>query len=188
MNKHELRQLALSRRRSLTDMDRQTYSSAITRQLIQYLDDSAADIRALLSYRAMNSEVNANPLFDLTHYHMYAPVTHHHEHMQWHRITADTLWQQGLFGVDEPNGGALWQGGIVTVLICPLTAFDRHGNRLGMGKGCFDYWLARHHPDLQAVIGLAFSCQEVDAIPSETHDIPMDIVITENEVIPCLNP
>ncbi len=186
MNKSELRQLAIARRRGIDDAARQSYSSAITEKLIQYI--SQRDVKALLSYRAMNSEVNADSIFDLPDYHPYAPVTHHHEHMEWRRIRPSSLWQPGLFGVDEPQDGELWQPNMAaTLLICPLTGFDRRGNRLGMGKGCFDYWLANHRSALQAVIGLAFSCQEMTAIPAEAHDIPMDVVITENEVIPCLN-
>jgi len=186
MNKLELRQLALSRRRGIDDAARQGYSSTITEKLMQYV--AQTHVKTLLSYRAMSSEVNADHIFDLPDYQLYAPVTHHHEHMEWHRIRPSTLWQPGLFGVDEPQDGELWQPDIApTLLICPLTGFDRLGNRLGMGKGCFDYWLASHRSALHSVIGLAFSCQEMDAIPAEPHDIPMDVVITENEVIPCLN-
>jgi len=71
------------------------------------------------------------------------------------------------------------------VLLCPLTAFDRQGNRLGMGKGCFDYWLSKHRHGLDQVIGLAFSGQEVAHIPAEAHDAPLDYIITEKEVIEC---
>jgi len=54
-----------------------------------------------------------------------------------------------------------------------------------MGKGCFDFWLAQHHHHIQQIIGLAFSCQEVAAVPAERHDMPMNCIITEKEVIQC---
>jgi len=164
-------------------------SSAITDSLLQHLQNRFAGITTLLSYRAMNSEVNVDGLFGLPDYEVFAPVTHHHEHMEWRAITPATTWAPGLFGVLEPEQGDTWQEqNSPAILICPLTGFDRRGNRLGMGKGCFDFWLAEHRLQLQCIIGLAFSCQEVSSIPHEAHDIPMNTVITESEVIACPNP
>jgi len=189
MNKHELRQAGLTRRQAVTTEERQQMSSVITGSLVKHLQQHFPATDTLLSYRAMNSEANADALFTQSDYQIFAPVTHHHEHMEWRAITVDTHWAPGLFGVLEPQQGALWQEqNHATVLICPLSAFDRRGNRLGMGKGCFDFWLAEHRSQLQCIIGLAFSCQEVAEIPCEVHDIPMNFIITENEVIPCPTP
>jgi 5-formyltetrahydrofolate cyclo-ligase len=60
----------------------------------------------------------------------------------------------------------------------PLLGFDSMGTRLGYGGGYYDRTLARmkRKPRL---IGLAFSAQEVDTIPRESHDIPLDAIITE---------
>jgi len=133
----------------------------------------------------MASEVNTDSLFHLPGYHIFAPVTHHHEHMEWLLTSSQTRWKKGLFGILEPTSGQHWALNTGTVLLCPLTAFDRQGNRLGMGKGCFDYWLSKHRHALEQVIGLAFSGQEVAHIPAEGHDVPLDCVITEKEVIQC---
>ena len=189
ISKQSLRSEALARRRSLSDAQRRDYSRTITQSLIQYLKQFEPQPDCLLSYRALPSEVDADELFRQLPFRVYAPVTHHHEHMEWHRVGAETKWQQGYFGVLEPVGGELWQpDGERSVLICPLSAFDRQGNRLGMGKGCFDYWLAENRQYIDRVIGLAFSCQEVAAIPVEGHDVPMDCVITERERIECRRP
>ena len=188
MNKNNLRQTALNRRQSLTTEQRQDMSSAIADCLLKHLQRHFPETTTLLSYRAMSSEVNADTLFGQADYRTFAPVTHHHEHMEWRATSPDTTWAPGLFGILEPEQGDIWQGQDgPAVLVCPLTAFDRRGNRLGMGKGCFDFWLAEHRSELQSIIGLAFSCQEVPSIPHEAHDIPMDHVITESEVIVCPN-
>jgi 5-formyltetrahydrofolate cyclo-ligase len=70
----------------------------------------------------------------------------------------------------------------IDVAIIPGAVFDRCGHRLGYGGGFYDRFLAQAAP--QAIrIGLAFSCQVVDQLPSLAHDVPMDLVITEQEVL-----
>jgi len=183
IDKNTLRQTAQTARRQIPTDLRQTYSRSICRSLMTLNKDNAN----LLTYRALPSEVDTANLFTDAHCRIYAPVTHNHQHMAWHLVDSNTQWQKGIFGVDEPAQGELWTGGDgTTMLACPLVAFDRSGNRLGMGKGCFDYWLAQYHEAIDLVIGIAFSCQEVAAIPAEQHDIPMHYIITEKEVIPCL--
>lgn len=66
------------------------------------------------------------------------------------------------------------------VLIVPLLAFTRAGGRLGYGGGHYDRTLAaaRARGPVLAV-GLAFAAQEVEAIPLEPTDQPLDMVVTE---------
>jgi len=155
-------------------------------RVCHYLQQQANPVTALLTYRAMPSEVDTEPLFHLPDYRIFAPATHHQQQMHWRQITPQTRWRKGMFGILEPASGQCWEQGENTILLCPLTAFDRQGNRLGMGKGCFDFWLGKHRQHLDQVIGLAFAGQEVAQIPAEGHDAPMDCIITEQEVIQCL--
>jgi 5-formyltetrahydrofolate cyclo-ligase len=71
------------------------------------------------------------------------------------------------------------------VIVTPMVAFDRLGTRLGHGRGYYDRGiLALHAKGLRpALVGVAFAVQEVAAIPSESHDIRMDWIVTENETI-----
>ena len=61
-------------------------------------------------------------------------------------------------------------------IIVPVVAFDREGNRIGMGGGWYDRFLATQPQATK--IGLAYDWQEVDSIPSEQHDIALDKVIS----------
>ncbi|EHD23297.1 MULTISPECIES: 5-formyltetrahydrofolate cyclo-ligase [Brenneria] len=64
------------------------------------------------------------------------------------------------------------------VLLTPLVAFDRQGQRLGMGGGFYDRTL-RHWPRGGPYpIGLAHDCQQVDRLPVESWDIPLPEIIT----------
>lgn len=86
--------------------------------------------------------------------------------------------QPGRFGTVEPVGELV----APDVLLMPLLAFDRLGGRLGYGGGYYDRTLERLG-DRAIAIGCGFATQEVDRVPTETHDRPMDAIATEDGVI-----
>jgi 5-formyltetrahydrofolate cyclo-ligase len=65
----------------------------------------------------------------------------------------------------------------------PLVGFDPRGNRIGMGKGYYDRALSfrrrQQHWKTPRLVGLAFECQRVDALPARAHDVPLDALVTE---------
>ena len=65
---------------------------------------------------------------------------------------------------------------------CRSSASTAPGTRLGYGGGYYDRTLAslRKTPRL---IGFAFAAQELDFIPREPHDVPLDAVVTEQGVL-----
>jgi 5-formyltetrahydrofolate cyclo-ligase len=68
------------------------------------------------------------------------------------------------------------------LMLVPLAAFDARGHRIGYGAGHYDRAIARlsargMRPRL---IGIAFGCQEVPAVPDEPHDVRLDAVLTES--------
>ena len=87
----------------------------------------------------------------------------------------------GGFGTLIPASGN-WI--VPEVLIVPLVAFDRLGGRLGYGGGFYDRTLAALRdagPTL--AIGFAWAAQEDDGLPLEETDAPLDLIVTESEVI-----
>ena len=93
------------------------------------------------------------------------------------------MLEQRPFGLLEPNPEVPEVD--PTLVITPLLAFDRNGNRLGYGKGHYDRALQRLRDKGRVfVCGLAFMGQEVDALPAEDHDVPLDWVMTERGSIP----
>jgi 5-formyltetrahydrofolate cyclo-ligase len=67
------------------------------------------------------------------------------------------------------------------ILIVPLAAFDDRGQRLGYGQGHYDRTIAALKSDGLPLLtlGIAFSQQKVPSLPSEPHDVPLDLVVTE---------
>ena len=68
------------------------------------------------------------------------------------------------------------------LLLVPLSAFDAAGNRIGYGAGHYDRAIARLRANGRTprLIGIAFACQEVEAVPAEPHDVPLDAILTED--------
>lgn len=65
------------------------------------------------------------------------------------------------------------------LVMVPGTAFDPRGGRMGQGKGYYDRLLATARPDAP-LVGMAFDCQIFDEIPVASHDVFMDLVLTES--------
>ena len=90
--------------------------------------------------------------------------------------------QRGALGISEPLPEA--EPVQPTIVLVTLSAFDRRGQRIGYGAGHYDraLGLLRLHSRIVA-IGLAFATQEIDEVPAEPHDVALDFVLTEREVI-----
>lgn len=83
----------------------------------------------------------------------------------------------GPFGAFVPETGAEIAP---RVLIVPLVAFDRRGYRLGYGGGFYDRTLERlRAAGPVTAIGFAFAAQEIDTVPVEPTDQPLDLIVTE---------
>lgn len=87
---------------------------------------------------------------------------------------------KGAYGVLEPTSIKNANASDIECVLVPGIAFDVRGNRMGFGKGYYDKLLAQ----TSAVkIGLCYDFQLVDNIAVEAHDVPMDIIITEKQIL-----
>jgi len=75
----------------------------------------------------------------------------------------------------------------IDLIVVPGVAFDRRGGRVGHGRAYYDKLLNRVRPDT-TLAALAFECQLFPAVPVESHDVAMDVVITEEAVYRCARP
>ena len=105
-----------------------------------------------------------------------------------HRLKLSVLksWDDlkpGSYGILEPKKDCLkWVSPMdINLIIVPGVGFDKKGNRLGHGEGYYDRLLSKPFGTLS--IGLAFEIQIIEDIPIDTHDQPVDILITEKRVI-----
>ncbi len=99
--------------------------------------------------------------------------------------TLDTEMQTSGLGVREPVSGISVPLGCIDMVVIPGMAFDRKGFRVGRGRGYYDRFLAQQ--DFQGVrCALCFHEQLVaEPLPCEAHDVPMDLIVTDTEVVRC---
>ncbi|MCI8403923.1 MAG: 5-formyltetrahydrofolate cyclo-ligase [Clostridia bacterium] len=87
---------------------------------------------------------------------------------------------KGAYGILEPSVIKSAGIGDIDVILIPGLAFDRDGGRMGFGKGYYDRFLENTNA---VKIGLCYDFQLLDNIPKESHDIPMNYIITEKEIL-----
>ena len=142
--------------------------------------------RSIAAYVAMRSEADPSPIVEAARrlgIEIGLPVIVPGAALVFRRFELGHALIPGGFGTMVPVESApLVEPGIVIV---PVVGFDRAGTRLGYGKGHYDRTIAalRARGLRPPLVGIAFSVQEVDTIPHEPHDIRLDLILTENELI-----
>ena len=87
-------------------------------------------------------------------------------------------------GLRNPANGVPVPFEDIDLIITPGLGFDKNGNRLGRGAAFYDTFF-KHTKITAARWAVAFSEQICDEIPHDDSDVPVDAIITENEVIIC---
>jgi 5-formyltetrahydrofolate cyclo-ligase len=88
----------------------------------------------------------------------------------------------GQWGIKEPKPEASEVA--PDILLTPLLAFDRAGNRIGYGAGYYDRTIAKFRAARPALaVGIAYAVQEIPSVPVSERDARLDLVLTEREVI-----
>lgn len=70
---------------------------------------------------------------------------------------------------------------ILDVIIVPMLGFDKTLHRIGYGSGYYDRFLADYPHALK--IGVCYEQGYVDVVPAEPHDIPLNLIITEERAV-----
>lgn len=185
--KSALRQDLLHSREQLTPAQIDDASRHITARCIQLIPwDKTSSVHTYLPIPNRN-EVSTWPLLDYIWHHRpevetAIPVMQE-GHLRSAAIGSQTQLRKNQFGFSEPEKPLVYDAAhTFDVIIVPTLGFDRHGSRLGYGQGHYDQFLASQPPAI--TVGLAYSALEVsDGLPTEPHDVPLDYIVTENEVI-----
>lgn len=155
-----------------------------------YLDKSNAIINALKEhyffktaktigiYISFNQEVETISLIEemLTIKTICVPKIQSKE-MEFIAIDSLEKLKKNTYGILEPIDSQCVDKESIDLLIVPLLAYDQKNYRVGYGGGYYDKYLKGYHGK---TIGLAFATQEVESIVTNKYDIPLDIIINEN--------
>ena len=107
--------------------------------------------------------------------------------MNFYKYTNDTILENGAYNITEPkensNKFSFNKSYENILVIVPGRAFTKEGKRIGRGKGYYDKFLSlllqNYNKDNVTLLGIAYKEQILEDIPFESHDIKMDLVITD---------
>jgi 5-formyltetrahydrofolate cyclo-ligase len=182
--KQAMRLEAKARRFALSPEDVEEKSRAITGRLISLVDGA----ETVMVYVSKPPEVETAGLIDALlarGTRVVVPIIEAEGRTLRLSYLADrSVLVESTFHVPEPIGSEVPASpDDLDLIVVPIVGFDRAGGRIGYGAGYYDRFLSRV-PDVP-VIGVAFSCQEVAAVPCEAFDRRMDLVVTEEGIISC---
>lgn len=139
--------------------------------------------QTILTYMPIQSEVDLTPLlerFPQKRWVLPRIIPEENHRMEFHLYDAARLIQHP-FGMMEPAPDApVIPADEIELTLVPGLAYDRRGYRLGYGGGYYDRFLTRYRG---VSAGIVFHDLLLDSIPYSAHDLPVQWVITERELI-----
>lgn len=185
--KQQLRQKIKRQRLALTAHQLNLAERKISIQFYQLLPHFKAT--KIATYIPCNGEISSAQIEKrLTRADFYLPrITQFHLGKMAFHSPSNPLFKNP-FGIVEPKAiGSPAKLSTFDIIFVPLVAFDRAGNRLGMGAGFYDRALAfKNNTKNQRrplLVGLAHHFQEVGSLTPQSWDIPLDVILTDRELI-----
>lgn len=180
--RNQLRQQIRKTRANLTALQQQQAEDSITQQALALIEARNAQHIAL--YVSFDGEISTEKLIKTLwaqDKHVYLPVLHpfNSNHLLFLRYLPDTPMLKNKFGIWEPklNVQNVLPLDELDILFTPLVAFDKQGNRLGMGGGFYDRTLQNWQNSSFIPVGLAHQCQQVEQLPTEAWDVPLHRIL-----------
>lgn len=180
--RNQLRQQIRKTRANLTALQQQQAEDSITQQALALIEAQNAQHIAL--YVSFDGEISTEKLIKTLwaqDKHVYLPVLHpfNPNHLLFLRYLPETPMLKNKFGIWEPklNVQNVLPLKELDILFTPLVAFDKQGNRLGMGGGFYDRTLQNWRNSSFIPVGLAHQCQQVEQLPTEAWDVPLHQIL-----------
>ena len=180
--RNQLRQQIRKTRANLTALQQQQAEDSITQQALALIEERNAQHIAL--YISFDGEISTDKLIKTLwaqNKYVYLPVLHpfNPNHLLFLRYLPDTPMLKNKFGICEPklNVQNVLPLDELDILFTPLVAFDKQGNRLGMGGGFYDRTLQHWQKSPFIPVGLAHQCQQVEQLPTEAWDVPLHQIL-----------
>ena len=180
MEKAEIRKLNKVKRAKMPNAEVRKNSSAICKLFLN--SELYKNANCIMLYMPLGNEVDTRDIMQTAFEDgkkVVLPITDNEHNIVPYFAEKDTKFRIGAFWVKEPIGTSLANPKEIDVVIVPGVVFDKFGNRVGFGKGCYDGFLR----DIDAVkVGICHEFQMCDEISADQFDVKMDYVITEKGI------
>lgn len=181
-----IRKEAIEKRDSIPAAERKKKDRLIKKNFLDLLEFEKA--KTLLFYVSFKSEVDTISMIEESlqvNKKIIVPKVNRETHqLRLYEIKDLKELSPGFMGIPEPDlpDNRIRDIKDVELVIIPGIAFDFYGNRLGYGAGYYDLLLSNMKKKIPFV-ALAYEEQLIDTIPSERHDVKVDIVVTDKRVL-----
>jgi 5-formyltetrahydrofolate cyclo-ligase len=183
-SKPELRIQLRAKRRALSLTHQQNCAKRLANHLFKL--SALRGLRHIAAYWPADGEIDPRVFINLATQRgvqIYLPIITADGFMYFAAYKPQDPLQKNTYGIPEPHGcrytrKSLWQ---MDAVLLPLVGIDRYGNRLGMGGGFYDRAIAATLGRIKQpqYWGLAHSFQQLEKLPIDVWDSPLDGVVTE---------
>ncbi|RBP82510.1 5-formyltetrahydrofolate cyclo-ligase [Marinomonas rhizomae] len=182
-----LRRQLRQARRNLPVTEQLDAASALVSNYIELLERlTIPPTKRVALYLSNDGEISPHLLCELfwqQNIETYLPVVQGKK-LIFARYSVETTWQENIFGIKEPITAEYLAGNELDIVLLPLVGFDSKGGRLGMGGGFYDRTFEDKRADqTPLLIGLAHDCQEVKKLPIEGWDVPLQGILSPQQII-----
>lgn len=185
MDKKTIRGEILELRHNIKGEERKVWDKLILNSLIN--SEIYKKAKSIFIYVSYNDEVDTIEIIKhslKSNKDIYVPKTYMQEKtmkaVKIHSLDELSVDNYGILEpkfVDKNNIGVYFD-----LIIMPGVAFDKMGNRIGYGGGYYDKYISSI--DCKSLkVALAYNIQVIDKIESEVHDIKVDYIITNENLI-----
>lgn len=183
----QIRQDIREKRRQLNPQQQQQHAQALSHHVCR--SRLFQNAKRIACYLPADGEIDPLPIIQTAWQRkkdVYLPIlSPTHQRLYFALYSENSKMKNNRFGIEEPDvHPSTWlNASQMGLILLPLVAFDVQGNRLGMGGGFYDRSLnfKRYQPQSSRpyLIGLAHECQQVEILPCESWDVPLNTVATE---------
>ena len=184
LEKNKLRRQLLAQRQSMAVEQWRLFSQTLCQQLLSCSQWQQA--HTVLAYMTFRQEPDLSWLFSQDSSHQWGLPRCVGQNLVWHRChpLEPNMLQAGKYGILEPYPDLpQLQATEVDLILVPALACDRNGYRLGYGGGYYDRLLASADWSSIPTIGIVFDQAELDQLPTEPWDQPLQFICTEKGIV-----
>ncbi|WP_394182501.1 5-formyltetrahydrofolate cyclo-ligase [Marinomonas posidonica] len=184
LDRHSLRKTLRHARRQLTEHEQLQAANQLLEQALhsRWLDK----VEHVALYLANDGEISPHLIREYCWQHKiktYLPVVKG-EILRFAHYDQTTQWHNNRFGIAEPVTETYQAHDALDIVFMPLVGFDQYGGRLGMGGGFYDKSFASKSIEQKPLlIGLAHDCQQVERLPIEPWDVPLQAILSPKQCI-----
>ncbi len=183
IKKDEIRKQILEKRSNLSLEEVDKKSELIIENLTPYLKNA----QNIMIFMDMKNEVRITKLIELypeKNFFISKIVNSKNREMKINKYNENELVLH-KFGYYESSSDDFYDEKILDIVVVPALAFDSSKNRIGFGGGYYDTFLnkVRGKNKNTLFIGVCYDFQMIEEVPIEGHDITLDLVINESEIL-----